>query len=131
MPKSVVTNIATKKMLEARAGIAPLSKITGVAFGDGGVIENIVQIPDPGSPYLGNELHRQKIDRYEVTSNFCISYFCTLAKETLAGKTINEIALYDSDGDIVAIKTFHPKTKDSDMEMVFEIEDTFYREGER
>ena len=48
-----------------------------------------------------------------------------MAKETLAGQTINEVALYDEDGDLLAIKSFSDKGKDGDMEMVFEILDKF------
>ena len=37
MAGTTVTTKAKKKMLQARAGIAPLSKIVGMAFGTGGV----------------------------------------------------------------------------------------------
>lgn len=35
MAESIVTDIAREKMLKARAGVAPLPKIVGMAFGDG------------------------------------------------------------------------------------------------
>ena len=35
------------------------------------------------------------------------------------------MALYDEDGDIVAVKNFSVKGKDAGMEMIFEIDDTF------
>ena len=41
------------------------------------------------------------------------------------GNAISEIALYDTDGDYVGLKTFRTKYKDEDMEMVFELDDQF------
>ena len=54
-----------------------------------------------------------------------VKYITTLAQTTLKGQVINEIALYDEDGDLLAIKVFSDKGKDGDMEMVFEILDRF------
>lgn len=129
MSKSIVTTIEIRKMLEARAGIAPLPCITGFAFGDGAVSDGIIRMPDPDEPYLRNELYRQKIDGFQIMSDTCIRYTCTLAKGTLKGIQINEMALYDADGDLVAIKSFMDKGKDEDIEMAFEIDDIFYKEG--
>lgn len=130
MGRSVVTTVAIKKMLQARAGIQPLAKIVGVAFGDGAVVDGALVQPDPDTPYLRNEIYRQENDGYTIISDTCIRYICTLAKDTLKGNRINEMALYDADGDLVAIKSFLDKGKDEDIEMVFEIDDTFYKEEE-
>lgn len=130
MGRSVVTTVAIKKMLRARAGIQPLAKIVGVAFGDGAVVDGALVQPDPDTPYLRNEIYRQENDGYTIISDTCIRYICTLAKDTLKGNRINEMALYDADGDLVAIKSFLDKGKDEDIEMVFEIDDTFYKEEE-
>ena len=129
MGKSIVTTIAIKKMLEARAGIAPLPRIVGMAFGDGVVQGGSIEPPDADTPFLKNEIYRQENDRYEIISDTCIRYICTLAKETLSGSRINEMALYDAEGDLVAIKSFMDKGKDEDIEISFEIDDTFYKEG--
>lgn len=45
MAGTTVTTKAKKKMLQARAGIAPLSKIVGMAFGTGGVNTSDVIVP--------------------------------------------------------------------------------------
>lgn len=129
MGKSIVTTVAIKKMLQARAGIRPLARIVGMAFGDGSVQDGIVQLPDPDHPFLQNELYRQENDGFTVISDTCIRYTCTLKKETLKDNRINEMALYDADGDLVAIKSFMDKGKDGDIEMAFEIDDTFWKEG--
>lgn len=40
-------------------------------------------------------------------------------------KEINEAALVDSDGDVVAVKTMYPKKKDEDVSFTFEFDDEF------
>ena len=42
----------------------------------------------------------------------------------LIDKDISEIALADADGDLVTIKNFKAKGKDSDFQMIFKINDT-------
>lgn len=126
MAGTTVTTIAKKKMLQARAGIAPLPKITGMAFGDGGTNssgEIIVHSADQNK--LHHEVLRKKIDGYEVLSDTRIRYTCTLAENELANTYISELGLYDADGDLVALKAFMKKGKDADMEVIFECEDTF------
>lgn len=127
MADSVVTNIAKAKMVKVRAGIvSSLPKIVGVAFGDGAASGSSLRIPLSTDTSLQNELLRQAVDNAELQEDgISVLYTCTLAKETLGGKNINEIALYDEEGDLVAIKSFSNKGKDDDMEMVFQIEDTF------
>lgn len=38
---------------------------------------------------------------------------------------ISEMALIDSEGDTVIVKTFKPKIKDAGMEMTFQMDDKF------
>lgn len=123
---TIVTTKAKKKMLEARAGIASLPKIVGMAFGDGGVDDsgNIVA-HSADSNALHSELLRKAVDGYEVISDTKIRYRCTLSASELSGDYISECGLYDADGDFVALKAFMKKGKDSDMEVVFECDDTF------
>lgn len=126
MAGTTVTTKAKKKMLQARAGIAPLPKIVGMAFGDGGTNDSGVIIPhSPEQNTLHHEVLRKPVDGYEVVSDTKIRYSCTLGESELAGTYISECGLYDADGDIVAMKAFMKKGKDGDMEAVFECEDTF------
>lgn len=123
---AVVTLKARNKMLRARAGEIPLPKIVGFAFGDGGVDDpGNVLTPDTNQEELNSELLRKEIDSYTMISETKCKYECTLENEELAGESISEIALYDTDGDLVAIKNCTPKGKDGDFEMKFEITDCF------
>ena len=127
MSQSVVTNLAKAKMVKVRAGIInKFPKIVGMAFGDGAKQGTDYRIPLPTDISLQNELLRQEVDGAELRSDgISVIYTCILPKETLGGKSINEIALYDEEGDLVAIKSFSDKGKDSDMEMTFTIIDKF------
>lgn len=123
---AVITVKARNKMLRARAGEISLPKIAGFALGDGGVDDSgNVLTPDTNQEELNSELLRKEIDSYTTISETKCKYECTLANEELAGESISEIALYDSDGDLVAIKNCTPKGKDGDFEMKFEIVDCF------
>lgn len=127
MSQSVVTNTAKAKMVKVRAGmIDNLPKIVGIAFGDGAKTGTAYRTPLPTDTSLQNELLRQEVDSAVLQDDgISVLYTCVLAKGTLAGKSINELALYDNDGDLVAIKSFTDKGKDSDMEMGFSVLDKY------
>lgn len=127
MSESIVTNLAKGKTVKARAGITDiLPKIVGMAFGNGAKEGDGYRVPLPTDISLQNELLRQGIDNATLQEDgISVLYTCTLAKETLGGETINEIGLYDEDGDLVAIKSFSDKGKDNDMEMIFHVLDKF------
>lgn len=105
----------------------PLAVITHVAFGNGGVNES-------GEPLVPLETsdgpQQRNIVRYEVESvtypaETTARYAVTIPKDAMVGEEINEAALVDSDGDVVAIKTMYPKKKDEDVSFTFEFDDEF------
>lgn len=125
---AVITTIARQKLVKARAGAIVLPKIVGMAFGDGGVDNagNVIN-PDDNQTELVSELYRKEIDGYTILDDetATVRYECTLISNELAGNDISEIGLYDSDGDLVCIKTFRKKGKDDDLEMTFTLDDVF------
>lgn len=126
MANAITTNKAREKMVKARSGDITLSKITHMTFGDGGVDSSGKPIAPSGEDIkLKNEILKKSIDGHSYPNSTTCRYSCTLTKEDLADKNINEIGLVDSDGDLVAIKTFGNKYKDADMEMIFQIDDEF------
>ncbi len=126
MADAVVTLAARKKMVQARAGETTLSKIVGVAFGSGGVdADGNVITPEGTQTALKQEILRKPVDKYTFLSDTKCRYECTLAEGELTGEYISEAALYDEEGDLVAIKNFLPKGKDSDLEMRIKIDDEF------
>ena len=126
MANAITTDIARQKMVKARAGDIALPKITHMVFGDGGTNSDGKPVTPNGSDTkLKNEILKKPIDGHSYPTNTTCRYSYKLAKEELADKNINEIGLVDEIGDLVAIKTFGNKYKDSDMEMIFEIDDEF------
>lgn len=126
MKQNVITLTAKRKMVQARKGEIALPKIIGIAIGDGAVDENgNLVFPDETDVQLKNELLRREYINCERVSDICYRYRMELGADELAGKRINEAALYDAEGDLLAIRVFGDKTKDADMEMAFEYEDAF------
>lgn len=126
MADAVVTLKARKKMVRARAGEIGLPPIVGMAFGTGGVDETGIPVTPSGSDEeLKQEIFRKEVDSYTFTDDTTCRYLCTLAVGECDNAEISEIGLYDSEGDIVAIKTFKKKGKDSDLEMTFQVDDIF------
>lgn len=123
---TVITVAGRKKICQARAGAITLPTIEGMAFGSGGVDSSgTVIAPSETQTALTNELYRKKVDGYTFPEETVARYTCTLTASELAGKEISEIGLYDTDGDIVAIKTFSRKGKDDDMEQQYVLDDIF------
>lgn len=122
----VITKAARQKIVRARAGAITLPKIVGMAFGSGGVDEDgEIIAPKEGQEKLANELYRKAIDGYSFPGDTTCRYECTLTEQELAGEEISEIGLYDEDGDILAIKTFKRKGKDSDIMQTYVLDDIF------
>lgn len=127
MANILVTKKSREKLAKARAGIiTTLPSITGIALGNGGTNES----GDPrdltiDNTVLFNELIRRPYDSKEAVSDTCYKYIISLGATELEGKNINEMGLYDSEGDFVALVTFSNKKKDGYMEMDFEMEDKF------
>lgn len=127
---SVITGIVTKtgreKMAKARAGEITLPKIMYMAFGDGACDEtgNVIP-PAMDQVTLSNELMRKEIESHNFPISTTCRYKARLSEGELSNIGINEVALIDSEGDVVGIKCFKNKYKDEDMEMVFEIDDEF------
>lgn len=48
-----------------------------------------------------------------------------LDKGELTGKEISEMGLYDSDGDLIAYRTFLRKGKDEDIPLIFDMDEVF------
>ena len=126
MADAVITLKARKRMVQARAGAITLPPIVGMVFGTGGVDEAGMPVAPSGSDEgLRQEIFRKELDSYTFTDDTTCRYLCTLEVGECDNEEISEIGLYDSEGDITAIKTFKKKGKDSDLEMTFRIDDIF------
>lgn len=120
MAKALITHIAKKKMTQARNGEITLPAVAGIALGDGADVE-----PEETDDQLKNELIRREYSECKKKTDTCYTYRIELGENELAGKTINEVALYDTEGDILAIRVFKGLPKEESMAMAFEFDDKF------
>ncbi len=97
-----------------------------MVFGSGGVdgADNVIT-PSDSQNELNNELLRKELDSYSFINETTCRYECTLSESELEGEYISEIGLYDSEGDIVCIKNFTKKGKDSGLQMTYTLDDVF------
>ena len=122
----IITSVARKKLVRARAGATVLPKVVGMAFGNGGAdVDGNIIPPTEEQASLANELYRKPIDGYSFPNDTTCRYECTLLEPELAGEEISEIGLYDEDGDILCIKAFKRKGKDDDVEQTYVLDDIF------
>lgn len=124
--KTIITHVAKKKMIQARNGEAALPAVTGIAIGDGAVTEDntLIEASEMDNR-LKHELLRREYISCEKMTDTCYRYRMELEENELVGKVINEAALYDADGDLLAIRVFPGLPKDEAMEMAFEFDDKF------
>lgn len=126
MAQAIITEKGREKLCKAHAGDIVLPKITHMVLGSGGVDEQ-GEVKTPTGKET--ELHEQKIKKALSDHSFPIPTTCRytmkLEKNELANEYISEQGLVDSDGDLVAYKTFLPKGKDEDMEFVFSMDEIF------
>ena len=123
---AIITTAAKAKLVKARAGDITLPVITGMAFGDGGVDgEGNVITPTANQSALNHQLLRKAVSGHTFVSPSTERYTCTLTSSELVGEMISEIGLYDADGDLVCIKNFLPKGKDSGVEQTYTVDDIF------
>nr|DAI16837.1 MAG TPA: tail-collar fiber protein [Caudoviricetes sp.] len=126
MANAVITNAAKIKLLRARSGDIPFATIAQMAFGTGGVSSSgDISEANESDTSLAHEVLRKNLDSHAFDGDKTMGYTATLRNHECIGEKITELALVDSDGDIVCIKRFSPKQKDADIEMSFDIYDTF------
>lgn len=68
---------------------------------------------------LRNELLRKELEIVKRDGSVRINYGYLVKIDELVNSKINETALYDKDGDLVAIKVFESRVKKPGMEMTF------------
>ncbi len=128
MAKAVITGTGRKKLCKAHTGDISLPAITQMAWGDGGVDDGGSVKETTGNEVgLYNELLRKDIEShiYVNEEETTCRYTATIGKGELTGKEISEMGLYDSEGDLVAYKTFMKKGKDEDVPLIFDMDEIF------
>ncbi len=123
--KNVITAKRRKKMADATHSTGKIAKAKWIALGSGGVDAggNIIT-PLAENVQLNNEVIRKEYASSTQTSDTSYEYVIQLDEDELVGTFISEMALIDSEGDVIAFSNFLPKGKD-ETETTFTIEDNY------
>lgn len=115
MASTVVTNAYRTRLADFHAGVSPLAPFGYMAFGDGGHRpDGTPKAPDPDAIALGHEMLRKPLTSITRPSLYTVECEGRIEPGELTGEKVSEAALLDADGQVVAIKTFAPKTRDAD-----------------
>lgn len=124
---TVRTLVYRGKLARAVAGLDPMVQITHIALGTGGVDAS----GDP-KPLTGNETGLfNEVFRKAVTATMpaptTVRYSLSVQAKNdgLAGMGINEVALFDADGALAAIKTTTTKNLEETDELEFDFDALF------
>lgn len=117
MAESVVINAYRQRLASRMAGGAPvqISPIAYMAFGDGGHNSDLSpKSPSSGAVSLNHEILRKPLDAINQEDLYSVTGKGVIEAHELVGLKISEAALIDADGQLVGLKTFSPKLKESD-----------------
>ncbi|MCE9500935.1 MAG: phage tail protein, partial [Leptospira sp.] len=95
-----------------------------IAFGDGGLISGEPREPEESDTGLQNEILR-KLVIIQENPDGSREFIGILKQAELVGNEINEIALFNEDGDLLFIRTFPTKQKDNLIIYDFVIKEEF------
>ncbi len=120
---AVLLNQAKRKMLKMRYDGSSGWKIAGFAFGIGLGDDGKEYEPSADQIELRREIYRKDVEAKARVDEDTYRYTGGLSEIECNGRSISEIGLYDTDGMLLCIKTFPPKKKNKEAEMIFKIDD--------
>lgn len=127
MANTITTNKAREKFAKAHAGVAPLPAITHVGWGTGGhdPSTRLPITPTPEINTIPGEIKRKSIKGTEFPVPTTVRIFVDLLYTESGDSEISCCGLYDADGDLVAWKTFKPKSMDEETTLEIDWDEQF------
>lgn len=127
MTNTITTIKAREKFAKAHGGIAPLPAITHVGWGTGGHNPETRQPipPTADSNSIPGEVHRKEINGSEFPVSTTLRIFVDLKFTESGDNEISCCGLYDSEGDLIAWKTFKPKAMDEETTLEIDWDEQF------
>lgn len=115
MAEAVTANAYRKRVAKHMADGSVLPPIAFIAFGDGGHNADLSpKAPNADASGLVRELLRKPLAAIVQEDLFSVTGVGSVEKPELNGARISEAALLDSAGNLVGLKNFAPKVKESD-----------------
>ncbi len=115
MAEAVVVNTYRQRIAARMAGGASLAHIVYMAIGDGGHNADMTpKAPSANATSLNHEILRKPLAAITQEDLYSVTGKGTVEANEIVGASISEAALIDSNGQLVGLKTFAPKHKESD-----------------
>lgn len=123
---TVTTKLAREKFAKAHRGDIVLPTVAEMAFGDGGHdLGGLAIAPSGNEVEVPGEFIRKPIDETSFPIDTTLRILGNLGFTEGEGKHVSAVGIYDSDGDLAALKTFSPKVKDEDTRIDIEWDEKF------
>lgn len=116
MAEAVTALSYRQRLAKQAAGGPAVPKIAFMAFGDGGHDNATLEAKQPSENQdaLNHEVLRKPLIAVSQEDPLSVTGRGMIENDDLVGVRISEAALFDQDGNIVGIKNFGPKVKESD-----------------
>jgi hypothetical protein len=115
MSEAITLDTFRARLAAAVAGAGPVPVVAQIAFGRGGHDDSGNAKPvDASRTTLFDERLRKAVDSIDQPTPTEVRVKGVLLETELNGETISEAALVDSNGQLIAMKTFAPKVKEAD-----------------
>jgi hypothetical protein len=126
MANSVTTDLARGIFAKAHGEGLPVPQITTVAWGTGGVdASGNVLVPSGTLTAVPGEVIQKPIESYSYPIPTTARFTVKLSTTEANGNEISSCGLYDSAGNLIAVKNFSRKAKDSETELVVTWDEEF------
>lgn len=117
---TVTTLIAREKFARTHGGDRSLPAITEIAYGTGGHNPTTGEVipPESNAVTVPGQIIQKAINTHSYPDSQTLQVVGDVSDTDIgAGDDISACGLYDSEGDLVALKTFAPKTMSVDMKI--------------
>ena len=116
MAEAVTLLSYRRRMAQQAAGGPAVPKIAFMAFGDGGYDTKTLRAiqPSENQVSLNNEIMRKPLSAVAQEDPLSVTGRGMIEGSEMVGARISEAALIDAEGNLLGIKNFAPKVKESD-----------------
>lgn len=116
MAEAITVDAYRKRLARRMAnGDAPLPAIAFMAFGDGGHNSDMsAKAPSATATALNHEVLRKSLSTIVQEDLFSVTGKSSIEASELVGVSVSEAGLFDANGQLVGLKMFSPKHKESD-----------------
>lgn len=122
MAEGVTANNHRRRIAAAMAGGEALHPAAFMAFGNGGHTPELkAKAVDPEASGLVNELIRKPLSAVSQDDLYSVTGSGRLESQDLINVFVSEAALLDSQGNLLGIRNFRPKIKESDESYLVKI----------